>query len=157
MPEIIEFWNHRDELLIEDNLIFRGHTIVIPKSLRNEMINQVHTGHFGVTKTLERAKDSLFWPGMTKQITEHVLQCSVCLTHRESNAKEPMISTEFPDRPYQKIGVDLFHFDGKEYLLTVDYYSRFFDVDYLPDTRSAAVIQKLQVHLSRNGICDIYS
>lgn len=89
---------------------------------------------------------------MTKQITVHVLQCSVCLTNCDYNAKEPFI---FPDRPYQKIGVDLFHFDGKEYLLTVDYYSRFFEVDYLPDTRSSAVILKLQVHLSRNGICDI--
>lgn len=66
-----------------------------------------------------------------------------------------MISTDFPDRPYQKLGADLFHFDGKNYLLTIDYYSRFFEVDYLPDTRSATVIQKMQVHMSRNGICDI--
>ena len=83
------------------------------------------------------------------------LQNTTCLKHRDFSAKEPLIPHEFPDRPFQKIGVDLFHFDGKEYLLTVDYYSRFFEIDYLPDTRAATVIQKLKVHLSCNGLIDI--
>lgn len=154
-PDIIEYWNHRDELSFEDDLIFRGQTLLIPKSLRQEMVKQVHTGHLGVTKTLQRAKDCLFWPGMQKQITEHVLQCPICLTHRDSNAKEPMVTSEFPDRPYQVLSTDLFHFDSKDYLLTVDHYSRFFEIDYLPDTRSGTVIRKLQTHFARNGICDI--
>ena len=154
-PGILDFWNHRDELSFEDDLIFRGQKLLIPHALRQEMISKVHTGHLGVSKTLERAKDNLFWPGMSKDITEHVLQCAICLKHRDSNAKEPLIPHEFPDRPYQKIGVDLFHFDGKEHLLTVDYYSRFFEIDFLPDTRAATVIQKLKVHLSRNGLVDI--
>lgn len=154
-PSILEYWNHRDEISYENDLIFRGQKLLIPRALRNEMIKQVHTSHLGVTKTLERAKDNLFWPGMTKQITQFVLECSVCLTHRDSNVKEPMMATEFPDRPYQKIGCDLFHLDGKDYLLTIDYYSRFFEIDLLPDTRSTTVIRKLQAHMSRNGICDI--
>jgi len=154
-PSIVEFFNHRDELSYEDRLIFRGQALIIPKPLRADMLTQVHKGHLGVTKTLERARDSLFWPGMCKQVTEYVLDCPTCLAHRDSNAKEPMIATEFPDRPFQKIGADLFHFDGKEYLLTIDYYSKHFEVDLLRDTKSATVIQKLRTHMSRYGICDI--
>ena len=154
-PEVLEFWNHRDEVSLEDDLIFRGQKLLIPPALRQEMISKVHTGHLGVNKTLERAKDSIFWPGMSKEITEHVLQCTTCLKYRDSNAKEPLIPHEFPDRAFQKIGVDLFHFDGKEYLLKVDYYSRFFEIDYLPDTRAATVIQKLKMHLSLNGLIEI--
>ena len=120
------------------------------------MLRQVHTGHLGITKTLERAKDKIFWLSvMSKQITECVLQCSVCLTHRDSNAKEPLFPHEFPQRPYQKIGTDSFTFEGKNYLLTTDYYSRFFEIDYLPDMRSETVIQKLKVHMSRTYICDV--
>ena len=125
-PEILEFWNFHDELSFEDDLIFLGQKRLIPPALRQEISSKVHTGHLGVNKSLERAKDSIFWPGMSKEITEHVLQCTTCLKHRDSNAKEPLIPLEFPNRPFQKIGVDLFHFDGKEYLLMVDYYSRFF-------------------------------
>jgi len=154
-PAVTMFWNHRDELSFENDLIFRGQTLVIPKSLQPEMIKQVHTGHLGVTKTVQRAKDCLFWPGMQKQITEHVLQCPICLTHRDSNVKEPMITAGFPDRPYQILSTDLFHFDNRDYLLTVDHYSRFFEIDYLPDTRSGTVIRKLQTHFARYGVCDI--
>lgn len=154
-PAVTHLWNHRDELSFEDDLIFRGQTLLIPKSLQPELIKQVHTGHLGVTKTVQRARDCLFWPGMQKQITEHVLQCPVCLTHRDSNAREPMVTSEFPDRPYQILSTDLFHFDNKDYMLTIDHYSRFFEVDYLPNTRSSTVIRKLQTHFARNGICDI--
>ncbi|MEW8546431.1 MAG: RNase H-like domain-containing protein, partial [Candidatus Thiodiazotropha sp.] len=152
---VSEYWNHRDELSVEQDLIFRGQKIVIPKTLREDMLCQVHTGHLGVTKTLERAKDNIFWPGMSKQITDHVLNCSVCLKHRDSNAKEPLIAHEFPQRPYQKIGTDIFTFDGKNYLLTTCYFSRFFEIDLLPNMRAETVIQKLKVHMSRNGIVDV--
>ena len=105
---VLEYWNHRDEFSIEEGLIFRGQKIVIPKSLRAEMLKQVHTGHLGVTKTLERAKDNIIWPGMTKEIQDYVLHCEVCLTHRDSNAKEPLMPHEVPQGPYQKLGSDIF-------------------------------------------------
>ncbi|XP_052778759.1 uncharacterized protein K02A2.6-like [Mya arenaria] len=111
-PSIVEF--HRDEISTEDGLIFRGHTLVIPKSMRNELVEKVHSSHLGITKTLERAKDSLFWPGMSKQVTDYVTTCPICLAHRDANASLPLITTEFPDRPFQKIATDLFHFHEKK-------------------------------------------
>ena len=42
---ILEYWNHRDELAVEDDLIFRGHAMLIPKSLREEMVKKVHICH----------------------------------------------------------------------------------------------------------------
>ena len=56
------------------DFILVGQKIVIPESLRAEVLKQVHTGHLGVTKTLERAKDNIFWPGMTNEIQDYVLQ-----------------------------------------------------------------------------------
>ena len=118
------------------------------------MLSKVHTGHLGVNKTIERAKENLFWPGMVKQITDYVLKCTTCLKHRMSNANEPMISHPFPERPFQKIGTDIFTHDGTNYLITIDYYSRFFEIDKLPDTRAETVIRKLSTHMSRYGIVD---
>jgi hypothetical protein len=108
----------------------------------------------GVEKTIRRARDALFWPGMAKQITSYIYQCAVCQKHRYSNAKEPLISHDVPDRPWQNIAADLFSFDNKDYLVTVDYYSRYFEVDALPNTQSTTVIRKLKVHMARYGICD---
>ncbi|KAK3738816.1 hypothetical protein RRG08_040478 [Elysia crispata] len=61
---------------------------------------------------------------------------------------------EVPSRPWEKVGADLFSFKGRQYLLTVDYYSQFFELDHLPETTSREVIYKLKHHFSRHGIPD---
>ncbi|CAB4037995.1 Retrovirus-related Pol poly from transposon, partial [Paramuricea clavata] len=67
-------------------------------------------------------------------------------------SKETLISHEVPDRPWGKIATDLFEFDGKEYLVTVDYFSIFFEIDRFYSTKAVSVIRKLMVHLARYGI-----
>jgi hypothetical protein len=59
---------------------------------------------------------------------------------------------EIPDRPWEKPGVDLFEFRNKNYLVTVDYYSSFFEVDRLYKTTSKHVIQKWRSQFSKHGI-----
>ena len=114
---IVEFWNHRDELSVAKDIIFRGQKIVIPTSLRPDMTKAVHDSHMGVEKSLQRAKDIMFWPRMTADITDYVLNCNVCLQYRLSNIKEPLVSHEIPDRPWQVAGTDVFTFDNKDYLV----------------------------------------
>lgn len=60
-------------------------------------------------------------------------------------------------RHYQawaKLGCDLFEFDKKSYLATVDYYSNVFEVDRLDHLTSMGVIRKLKPHFARYGIPD---
>lgn len=54
--------------------------------------------------------------------------------------------------PWAKVGTDLFTFDSKNYLITVDYNSNFWEVDYLPDTKSSTVIRKVKAHFARQGV-----
>lgn len=49
-----------------------------------------------------------------------------CIEERR-NRKEPFTEEEFPDRPWQKIGLDLFKY-FKWYLIATDYYSRYFEI-----------------------------
>ena len=97
---MVEFWNHRDELSAADDLMFWGQTLVIPKSLRQQMTKSIHTGHMGTQKCVQRAKDEMFWPGMTKRITDFVLSCSICLSNRNAKAKEHLTAYEIPTRPW---------------------------------------------------------
>ena len=62
-----------------------------------------------------------------------------------------------PSRPFEKIGTDLFSIREKNYLITVDYHSHFFEIDYLPDLSSITVINKLKHHFDRDGILDVVS
>ena len=49
----------------------------------------------------------------------------------------------------QFVAADLFELNGKSYLVTVDYFSDFFELDHLRSTSSVYVIKKLKGHFPR--------
>ena len=116
------------------------------------MLRQIHSSHFEVEKCQQRARDVIFWPGMSADIQKTVSQCPTCSQLSNSNPKEPMMSHDIPSRPWQKVATDIFHWNSNNYLVTVDYYSRFFEIDKFTSTTSSAVIRRLSVHFARHGI-----
>ena len=56
------FWIHIWNLSIIDGVIMNGTRIVIPKSLQNEHLRCLHTGHFGISKCRFRVKSTVYWP-----------------------------------------------------------------------------------------------
>ena len=130
--------------------------IVVPTSHRSILKAKLHSSHLGVDGCLRRAKECLFWPNMTADIRDYISTCSTCRTFEAANPKETLMSHDVPDRPWAKIGTDLFAKDGKDYLITVDYYSNFWEVDWLQSTDAATVINKLKNHFARHGIPDTF-
>ena len=147
-----EFWSFRDEISLIDGVVFKGERIVIPAALRPEMLSKIHSSHLGVEKCLQRARQLLFWPNMAADIERAVTACTVCSERRPSNPKEPMLPHDIPSRPWQKVATDLFTWENKDYLITTDYYSRFFELDEMTTTTTAAVVRKLKAHFARHGI-----
>ena len=117
---LLEYWNFRDELAYIDGILLKGTKVIIPKDLRQIMLDKIHDSHLGVDKCTHRAREIMFWPKMTGDIKDKVLSCPVCLEHRNSNVKEPMIPNEIPDRPWQVVATDLFHWNDTEYVMVVD-------------------------------------
>ena len=57
-----------------------------------------------------------------------------------------------PDRPWAKVGADLFELQGQHYLLLVDYYSNFFELARLgSNTRATCVIDAMRSQFARHG------
>ena len=134
-PALVHYFHVRDELTVEEGVVLRGERIVIPKSLRKETLEELHTAHQGVESTWRRAHESIYWPHMNRDIKEHISRCEMCTTFPTRQPKEPPLNYEVPNRPWEKIGTDLFQFGGKHYLVTVDYFSNFLETDYLSSTR----------------------
>ncbi|UYV69913.1 CENPBD1 [Cordylochernes scorpioides] len=72
-----------------------------------------------------------------------------------STQHEPLIPNDFPERPLQKFGMDLFHYEGSEYLVVVDYFSRFIEVVRLTKLSLEAVVDHCKAIFARHGILDI--
>ncbi|CAC5394818.1 unnamed protein product [Mytilus coruscus] len=124
--KVFEYWNFRDELSNVNGIILKGEKIIIPASMRKNMLNKLHEGHLGIEKTRKLARDSIFWPGINAKITDFIAKCSVCLESRRSNTKEPMTESETPELPWMTVVTDIFYWNKNNYLIIVDYYSRYF-------------------------------
>ena len=146
------YFSIRDELAVTGGLVFRGERLVIPKSMRSEIKNDIHSGHQGVESCLRLAREHVFWPGMNKELKGWIQTCETCREFEQTHCKETLMSHDIPERAWEKIAADLFTFKNKEYLITVCYKSNFWELDRLYDTKSSTIIKKLKANLARYGI-----
>ena len=72
------FWIHRLNLSVVNGIVMTGTRLVIPKSLQAEYLRCLHTGHFGITKCQARAKSTIYWPGIDRDITNLIEGCETC-------------------------------------------------------------------------------
>lgn len=66
-----------------------------------------------------------------------------------------MIATPLPEYPWQKVSSDLFQLNGAQYIVVVDYFSRYPEVIKLSTTTSHQIIEVLKKIFSRHGIPEI--
>ena len=121
------YLNSATELSVKDGILMRGSRIIIPSALRLEMLDRIHTGHQGIVKCRERARQSIWWPGLSRQIEELVKNCATCRKCVQQRSK-PLIPSDLPELPWQQVATDLFEMKGYTYLLVVDYYSRYIEI-----------------------------
>ena len=148
------YYPMRAEIAIEDELLLRGSRIVIPASMRLEILDKIHTGHQGIKKCRERACQSVWWPGLSRQLEELVKNCPECVKAQKQRA-QPLITSSFPDLPWQKVATDLFEWKREHYLLIVDYYSRFIEIALLKRTSAEEVIRHTKSIFARHGIPEV--
>ena len=149
------YYGARGHLSIHDGLITYDDRLIIPRCLRADVLQKIHEGHQGITKCRERAHQSVWWPKIGEEIVQIVQQCAHCQKNKPTTAKEPMVPTILPDRPWQMLGVDLLDFNGQQYMVVVDYYSRYMELVYLADTITHTVTAKLKCIFARFGIPDL--
>ena len=150
-PNLKSYWTVRGRLTLHDDLLLYGSRIVIPQGLRQETMQKIHQGHQGILKCRLRVESAVWWPGVSNEVEDFVKQCYTC-SKRSTPPVEPMIASELPDYPWQKVGADLFELKGIKYLLLVDYFSRYIEVVKLSATTSGTIISVLKAIFSRYGI-----
>ena len=153
--EIKSYFSCRADITVQNGLLFKGERIIVPSQLRKEMMEKIHSSHLGIEGCLRRAREVFYWPRMNAELKDFILKCDVCNSFKPQQPQEPLMPHKIPTRPEQKVGTDLMQFDGRQYLITVDYFSSFFEVDKLETTDSRTVVEKLKMQFSRHGIPEI--
>ena len=145
------YWDYRDELTVESGILMKNSKVLIPDSLKQKYINEVHSGHMGVEATLMKAREFIFWKGYSADIKEAVEKCGICQSQdRRSSTRQKYVS-EVPPHPWHTLGSDLFYFQRNDFLIVVDYFSKFLIVRKIPNSTSSVVIKELELIFSEFG------
>ena len=112
--------------------------------MRLQVLDKVHGGHLGIVKCGERAKACIWRTGLSREVQDMVENCKVCAKYQQLRT-EPLMPTSFPERPWQMIATDLFELDKLNYLIVVDYFSRYIEIAAMQKTtKSHEVIRALK-------------
>lgn len=149
--DLHNIFKEKEMLSVIDGLLVFGSRIVVPTALQDDILKRLHHGHLGTEKCIQRAKQSVWWPGLASQIKELIQKCHHCQINAAKQRKEPLQPSRLPDRPWQRVAADLCFLKGKHYLVMVDYYSRYLEV--VPTTEATdRVIDITKTIFARHGV-----
>ena len=133
-------------------MLLKGAKLVIPKMIRGEILERIHSGHQGINKRRATASEAVWWPKMNDNIEKTVKSCELCQSAQSVNRGEPLICSILPQHAWEKVGVDLFDWNNKNFLVVVDYYSKYIEIAEMSKTIGVLVIGKLKGIFARHGI-----
>ena len=105
---IAMYWMYRESLYILDGVVMYKDRVVVPSSLRDRVLQILHSAHQGVSSMESRARAIVFWPGMTADIQSKRDSCSSCNKNAPSQAATPSIPATVTSNPFEAIFADFF-------------------------------------------------
>ena len=142
----------KDELSVYDGVILRGNRIVVPQSLRKQILKLAHKTHQRIVKTKQFLRARFFWPGMDQAVEAMIKGCSACVLNQPLNKYTPLQPVHLPRGPWVKGAMYVVGpIDGKYILTYIDYYSSYPEKCVLKEITSREVIKALTDIFSRFG------
>ena len=114
------YWRHKEAFYITDGVLMYNDRIVVPPSLRQQVLSTLHAAHQGVSSMESRARSTVFWPGLINDISATRAACQECNKIAPSQPHLPPAPYDPPTTPFEKIVADFFHFGGWYYLVVAD-------------------------------------
>jgi hypothetical protein len=122
------YWPMRESLYLIGEVTFLDGRILIPSSLRREVIEGLHMAHQGVVGMTAHAKKRFFWPGINAAIRQARAQCKLCNENAPSQGREDAILPDPPEVPFQHTATDLCSIAGYDFIIFADCYSGWTEV-----------------------------
>ena len=139
-----EFFSRRNELSVDQDCLLWGMRVVIPPKFRDRLLEELHQEHTGVVRMKGVARSYFWYPKLDADIENLVKCCETCLRMRNDPPKVPFVPWSNARRPFERVHIDFFELEGKEYLVLVDTYSKWVNVELMSSTTSAKTIETLR-------------
>jgi transposase InsO family protein len=117
---IRQYWSVWEELSVDDGLVLFGRRIIIPRSARKDVLLKLHAAHQGIVRMKRRARQTVFWPGITNKITLAVEKCQACQERLPRQPQEPLLRDPLPSRVFEDVSTDLSQVGSLHFLVYAD-------------------------------------
>ena len=77
----------RDKMSILDGLIFKGERVVVKRASRSKLLRRIYSSYLGENGFLKRARECLYWPGITADICINVSTCEACREYEQGQER----------------------------------------------------------------------
>ena len=154
--ELKQYYLRRDELSIEGGCILWGNRVVIPKTLRERVLVELHEVHMGISRMKSLARSFVWWTGMDKEIEDKARHCSTSQYNQNNPVSAPVHSWEYPASPWERLHVDFAGpFMGKLFLVVVDAFSKWIEVEAMNSSTAAATVRCLRKICATHGLSQV--
>ena len=144
----------QNQLRIVNNILTKSGRPVVPPSLKNFIVSEVHcAAHFGTEKTYLLLKDRFFWPNMYGYVKNFVSQCLICQQTKSdpSPPKAPLTPMATPEAPMEFLSIDIAYMPPdqrgfKYFLLIGDIFSKYIQAVPLKDQTATDIADALLSH-----------
>lgn len=123
--ELKGFLCKKDQLHIDQGCLLWGYKVIIPFNLKEDILNELHSGHLGIVKMKSLARSYVWWPNIDADIEELTRKCKACISVRSSAPLTALTPWPWPTKPWYRIHADfLGPFENKVYLIIIDAHSK---------------------------------
>lgn len=155
-PALQPFFSRRQELSVSGGCLLWNLRLIIPDSLRSQILQSLHECHSGIVRMKAIARSYIWWPGIDSQIEEIAKSCTSCAQIQAAPGKAPLHPWAYPERPWQRVHVDfcgpLFN---HQWLVLVDAHSKWPEViPFTGPPTSSTLIDALRTIFARFGLCE---
>lgn len=158
-PEKVEdrfkpYFLRRTELSIENDCLFWGYRLIIPETLRQKMITEIHKTHLGICKMKSLARGYFWWPKLDFELEQVTKNCDSCMSYRSSPPKNELTPWNYPSEPWFRLHIDFMgKFCNKFFLLLVDATTKWVEcIDMGSSITSSQTIHALRQIFARFGL-----
>ena len=151
--ELKPYLSRREEITIEDHCLLWGIRVIVPTSLRKQVLAQLHQDHPGIAKMKALARSHFWWPGLDGEIEAVAKACQPCHEAKQAPPKAPLQPWVWPSKPWQRVHLDFAGpIMGKSFLLAIDAHSKWGEVYEMSSTTTTKTIEVLRRLFATYGL-----
>jgi hypothetical protein len=152
--DIEPYFSKRGDLSVDKGCILNGCRVVLPYCLIDRVMSELHQEHAGAVRMKSVARSYFWFPNVDRTIETIAKECRECQMVGNSPPKA-WYPFQFENKPWFRLHADFAEYDGQNYLIVVDSYSKWLHVEPMSSITSSKAILSLRQLFSTHGLCAI--